>query len=183
MTALAIDIATFVRDCEAQLLTTMPMSISYADKVALKNNTLPNAIELPALNIYALWLKPLGSTCWTPVYIGQRSQSQGWARVKQHLFHTHGGTQSKLHLVRKALDAGSEIGVTGILVEPDSLRLTIEDELIFRNTPAASCLPWNDKSRNMPLNGRGKPANLKRAAQHVYLEATARAGYPPNESK
>lgn len=81
------------------------------------------------------------------MYIGQRSLKFGWSRVEQHLFSTPKRTQSKLNEVRAAIDFGSQIGVTAIQVQPDSMRLAIEEELISRNSLSAEHLVWNKKAR------------------------------------
>ncbi|WP_371435393.1 hypothetical protein, partial [Polaromonas sp.] len=86
-----------------------------------------------------------------PGRFSQRKMKDGWPRVRQHLFKTPEGTASKLHYVRHALASAREVGVTGALVLPDSLRLAVEEEVIFRNTSTPEALPWNEKSRRTPL--------------------------------
>lgn len=65
----------------------------------------------------------------------------------QHLFSTPQGKKSKLQEVRAAIESGAQMGVTAILVEPDSMRLSIEEELINRNSLSVGHLPWNRKAR------------------------------------
>lgn len=147
MTAHRIDISDLVKKCQSTLIDSIPHPIAYQDKVKLKNNTLPPSLGKTPLNIYALWVRREEEPQWKLMYIGQRSAKQGWHRVKQHLFSTPKGTQSKLHQVRMMVESGAEMGVTSLLVEPDSMRLSIEEELINLNSKLPTDLPWNDKAR------------------------------------
>lgn len=124
--------------------------MTYDDLIDLRNNQLPDSLQTSAINIYAIWTRQDNSADWRVQYIGQRSSRYGWRRVQQHLFHTPAGTQSKLGLVRDAIASGLQIGITGILVEPDFLRLSLEDELIRQETRQKGALPWNRKSRSKP---------------------------------
>jgi len=80
-------------------------------------------------------------------YIGQRQASGIKTRLGQHLFgksfsvdknNVQNGTVSKWDKVKKELDKGNEITFKTILVEPDTLRTTIELELISKLKPE-----WN----------------------------------------
>lgn len=80
-------------------------------------------------------------------YIGQRQASGIKTRLDQHLFgksysvneeNVQNGTVSKWHLVHKELKNGKLIAFKTILIEPDSLRTTIELELISHFQP-----DWN----------------------------------------
>ena len=146
MLPLQVDISSMIAAAQDRLVKSEPYVIEYADKLALKNNKLPPSLAVNPINIYALWKREQGKT-WELMYIGQRSFESGWPRVREHLFHKHPKTQSKLAKVRIALESGAEIGVTGILVQPDSMRLAIEEELICRNSQSAQHLVWNLKAR------------------------------------
>jgi hypothetical protein len=162
---LNIDISGLIADSEAALLDSTPVAIPYRDKVALKNNKLPASLVVSPINVYALWVRRSPDEGWEPMYIGQRSSKSGWGRVRQHLFSTPRGTQSKLAMVRAAINAGFELGVTSILLEPDSIRLAVEAELIFGNTASSTDLPWNGKGRNAAARKhklRPEPEELKR---------------------
>jgi hypothetical protein len=150
LTTLTIDLSPLIEQCQVQLLAATPIEIAYADRDNLANNELPELIDRDPINIYAIWILQSGKA-WKPMYIGQRQLSSGWSRVRQHLFSTPSGTQSKLEKVREVLSRGYSIGVTKIAVRPDSMRLAIEEELIFRNTPLNTDLPWNEKARQKPL--------------------------------
>lgn len=161
MNSLGIDIDALVQLSQTALLESAPVPISYIDKLKLKNNSLPEILGKNLINIYALWMRTSSVDNWVPMYIGQRTRNDGWSRVKQHLFHTPSGTWSKIKEVTKFIEAGYDIGVTFINVTPDSMRLTLEDELIFHNTSSSTALPWNDKSRNVPLPTGKKQAKKK----------------------
>jgi hypothetical protein len=146
MTDLQADLSDLLHRCRVSLLSAEPTVVSYSDLNDLRENRLPDSLGASLINLYAIWSREVGSA-WVLQYIGQRSSKFGWSRVRQHLFHTPGGTQSKISLVREALASGQEIGVTGILVEPDFLRLSLEDELIRQVTRQSGALPWNRRSR------------------------------------
>ncbi|WP_143599106.1 hypothetical protein [Variovorax boronicumulans] len=147
MDALHIDISALIAAAQKRLLESAPVLIDYADRTALEKNQLPPLLGKSQINVYALWKRANSEEKWELMYIGQRSRQSGWSRVAQHLFSTPQGTQSKLQEVRAAIEAGAQIGVTGILIEPDSMRLSIEEELISRNSSSDSHLLWNRKAR------------------------------------
>lgn len=148
MSELQADLSDLLQRCKVALLDAEPTTVTYSDLDDLRKNQLPDSLGTSPINLYAIWCRQKCSAAWTLQYIGQRSSNYGWARVRQHLFHTPAGTQSKLELVREALISDQEIGITGILVEPDSLRLSLEDELIRQATRQVGTLPWNKKSRS-----------------------------------
>jgi hypothetical protein len=150
MDSLCIDISTLIAATQEQLLTQAPHVIEYSDKEELKANRLPSNLKASAINIYALWKRDNSGADWRLMYIGQRSFKSGWSRVEQHLFSTPRGTQSKLAEVRSAIESGAQIGVTAVRVEPDSMRLSIEEELIGRNSQLKEQLLWNTKARAKP---------------------------------
>lgn len=80
-------------------------------------------------------------------YVGQRQASSIKTRLDQHLFgksysvnenNVQNGTVSKWHMVNNELKKGNVITFKTILIEPDSLRTTIELELINHFKPE-----WN----------------------------------------
>ena len=148
------DLAQLIQRCKETLLHSEPVVIAHGDLSDLRNNSLPDTLGLNPINLYALWSRKKGEGKWHLQYIGQRSAKHGWARVKQHLFHKPAGTESKLQRVREALESGHEFGVTYLLVEPDYLRLSVEDEVIRQVTEKNGALPWNKRSRGKkPSNG------------------------------
>ena len=80
-------------------------------------------------------------------YIGQRQASGIKTRLSQHLFgksfsvdenNIQNGTISKWHKIKDEIDNNREITFKTVSIEPDSLRTTIELELIARFKPE-----WN----------------------------------------
>jgi hypothetical protein len=155
MDALRIDISPLIAAAQDLLLSAVPIPIDYVDQKALENNELPSSLGKSPINIYALWKRTGPDRDWELMYIGQRSHRSGWSRVQQHLFSTPQGTQSKLREVRAAIEAGAQMGVTAILVGPDSMRLSIEEELINRNSTSDGHLLWNRKARAKVPKTRG----------------------------
>ncbi|MBK6567658.1 hypothetical protein [Candidatus Aalborgicola defluviihabitans] len=147
MNNLSIDISALIDAAQERLLASTPCLIDYSDKKTLKNNQLPSSLGGDSINIYALWQRNTSNEKWELMYVGQRSFKSGWGRVRQHLFSTPSGTQSKLQEVRAAIESGAQVGVTAILVQPDSIRLTVEEELINRNSLSETHLLWNKKAR------------------------------------
>lgn len=150
------DFETKVQAANERLLSRFPMSIRYENSDNLRENSSLNESALTqeidnGRNIYAIWARENASSDWTVMYIGQRSMPACKDRIKQHLFHTPSGTQSKLLEVKNLVQQGYEIGLSTVLVNPDSMRLSVEDKLIYTNTPDTDALPWNNKSRNVPL--------------------------------
>ncbi|UWE16089.1 hypothetical protein [Herbaspirillum huttiense] len=152
MNELKVDITQLIERCEEALLRGEKTLVIYRDRENLKNNVLPAEIQPVRVNIYALWGRVNADAPWQLMYIGQRQLVSGWARVKQHLFHKHADTQSKIDQVRGWLKKNGEIAVSAILVAPDSMRLAIEEELIKRNSVDPTQLTWNKK-------GKGKKKN------------------------
>ena len=147
MTSFHLDLADLIEQCRDALLHSEPRVIAYADLSELRNNSLPTDLISSSINVYALWTRLPGSG-WTLKYIGQRSKNNGWRRVGEHLFWKHPKTKSKLEHVAQSLLAGEDVGVTAILVEPDSLRLAVEAELISLSSCTEGSLPWNKKGKS-----------------------------------
>ena len=160
MSDLHIDISALITTAQKRLLTATPHTIDYVEKEALKKSQLPSSLKSSPINIYALWRRESVDSDWELMYIGQRSFKSGWSRVEQHLFATPQGTQSKLKEVRAAIESGAQIGVTAIRVEPDSMRLSIEEELINRNSQSAQQLLWNKKARAKPTRVVGSQTGV-----------------------
>lgn len=151
MSTLSTDITNLIAEAEKLLLEPPTSAVKYSDMHDLRNNTLPAEFDGKSINLYALWVRGNPSEQWRCMYIGQRKQKKAWSRVREHLFHTPKGTQSKLAELAEQLRNGRQIGITGVLVEPDSIRLAVEEELIYRNASSETGLPWNNKGRKVPL--------------------------------
>lgn len=92
-------------------------------------------------NVYVLSVCPSGeSQNWSPVYVGERKSAGLRDRITQHLITRDHRTGSMLEAVKTAVAARQEIGVSFIKVEPESLRLFVEETIIANHK---SKLPWN----------------------------------------
>jgi hypothetical protein len=124
------------------------VSIQYADNDFAGAGRRPeNVAALTKLfaggkNIYAIWRKLSEDSKWQLVYIGQRKTSACRQRVRQHLFSTPLGTESKLKRVQEAVLSGQAIALSAILVRPDFMRRAIEEALIMRYR-TLGCAQWN----------------------------------------
>ena len=147
MSQLHEHLTALLERCKATLIDAEPTPIAHNGIDDLRNSKLPESLGSSAINLYALWSRPEGTENWSLQYIGQRTATKCCSRLREHLFHKPDKTQSKLDLVKEALRQGHELGVTTTLVEPDYLRLSIEDELI-RQTTLTHALPWNKRSRS-----------------------------------
>ncbi|MBF0380728.1 MAG: hypothetical protein HQL69_06910 [Magnetococcales bacterium] len=122
-----------------------PIIIEYKNKSDLKDNqkdnekTISNEIGGGA-NIYALWKRENDSNPWEVMYIGQREKKQVKIRLCQHLFKKPDATNSRIDNVKTIIENRGQIGISTILVEPDTMRKSLETCII--NT-IDSKLSWN----------------------------------------
>lgn len=114
------------------------------EKAKIKKRTNKNRLSAVG-NIYFIFSNSVLK------YIGQRQANSIKTRLDQHLFGKsfsvdengkQNGTVSKWDKVSKELEQGNEITFKTILVEPDTLRTTIELELISHFQPE-----WNEQGR------------------------------------
>lgn len=145
MKSLRLDISSLISQAQAALLGSTPLLVSHHDVEDLASNNHPEEIVGLTFNIYALWSRRTPKSMWTLMYIGERHSHSGLERLGEHLFKVGKGTKSKLEEVRRVLREGAQMGVTVILVEPESMRLAIEEELLQRNSLYIGQLPWNKK--------------------------------------
>lgn len=147
MTPIELDIAAFVKRAQQELLEAPPIPVTHddVDNLASGAGAPPEAILGRTFNIYALWARPNLDAPWTVMYIGTRHSSAGLSRLRDHLFKVSSGTKSKLGEVRDLVRAGAQVGVTLILVKPESLRLAVEEELLQANSRYIGQLPWNKR--------------------------------------
>ena len=73
-------------------------------------------------------------------YIGTRNKLNLYGRIEEHLVKKSDSTSSALERVKSSVWRGSGIEISYILVEPDNLRLFVEQELIEKLNP-----PWNKR--------------------------------------
>jgi len=156
MTPIRLDIQSLVERAQKELIETPPIPVTHDDAQDLARNTHPEAILGRAFNVYALWSRTHFDAPWTLMYIGERHSSACLSRLRDHLFKVGSGTKSKLEEVRKVVRAGAQMGVTVILVQPESLRLAVEEELLMQNSRFVGQLPWN-KQGVVALKNRMPP--------------------------
>ena len=149
MNDLKIDISDLVAQAQRKLLEAKPHVVEYRDAQKMEEGIFPAALKGVPMNLYALWARSAPDEAWKLKYIGEQNVYAGQARLRQHLFWKPTSTQTKQEYVRSILAAGGQIGITAILVEPDTMRLAIEEELIIRNIKTETCLPWNLHGRQL----------------------------------
>jgi hypothetical protein len=92
------------------------------------------------INLYALHTKSQRGKKWNIVYIGHSRSKYIKTRITNHLICKDDRTGSVLDHAKEYVDAGGRIGISFFGVEPESLRLSIEAELIDKNKKK---LIWN----------------------------------------
>jgi predicted small secreted protein len=77
-------------------------------------------------------------------YIGQSKSIEARNRLSNHLIKKDKNTGAKLQFVKQHIEKGGKIKVSHILIEPESLRHYIEEELIKKHSVD---LDWNSHTR------------------------------------
>ena len=97
-------------------------------------------------NVYAIFVRPNGKkTDWSQMYVGERKSAGLRQRITEHLIEKDDRTGSMLEAIKTAVSANHAIGLSFIKVEPESLRVFIEETIIAKHKQE---LPW------MSFNGR-----------------------------
>lgn len=92
-------------------------------------------------NVYALFVGlPGNNETWCPVYVGERKSAGLRDRIFQHLITKDDRTGSMLEAVKAAVAAQQKIGLSFIKIQPESLRLFVEETIIAKHKNE---LPWN----------------------------------------
>jgi hypothetical protein len=92
-------------------------------------------------NVYAIYTSSFGEQAqWVPVYVGQRKSRSLRERLVQHLITKSEQTGSMLEAVKTSVSDGHRIAISYIKVEPESLRLYVEETIISQRK---AVLPWN----------------------------------------
>ena len=144
------DLAEFAETCAHALFAEVPHKFTFpvgcnlqhwpVGEIKTSNETFLKTLRHRA-NVYALSIRPSGENQkWSPVYVGERKSTGLRDRITQHLITKDHRTGSMLEAVKTAVAAGQEIGVSFIKVEPESLRLFVEETIIAKHK---SDLPWN----------------------------------------
>jgi hypothetical protein len=145
-----IELADFAQKCEEQLLHSNKVEVLYPRGTSLTNW---NPDEIKALNsqlldglrnagnVYALFVNdPNNGSSWTVHYVGERKSIGLRQRLTEHLIKKNHQTGSMLKNVQEAVAQGNRISVAYIKVEPEALRLFVEESIISKNM---TDLPWN----------------------------------------
>lgn len=139
----------FAEECAKEILAGVQHEFSYPKGCSLQNWPIPeikaaNDRFLKSLrgraNVYALYVRRTKSDAWLPVYVGERKSTGLRDRLTQHLICKHHQTGSMLEAVKTAVSAGESIGISFIKVQPESLRLFVEETIIATHKKD---LPWN----------------------------------------
>jgi len=140
----------FADKCEKALLSAEPQPFVYplnatsaawpVDQIREDNEPLLRQLR-NAGNVYALFTRDSSpGASWQVRYVGERKSDGLRGRMTEHLIKKDARTGSKLANVQAAVSQGQSIGISFIKVEPESLRLYVEETIIARNKPR---LPWN----------------------------------------
>ena len=146
------DLTNFLKDCEDHLLNNndkkevaYPNScISPWDSEGIKraNEELLNELSGSA-NVYAIFTANKNSEEYTLKYIGQSESKLARTRLTNHLIMKHEKTGAKLKKVIDHIRSGGKIKISWIKITPESLRHSIEEELIGKHPE--SC--WNKHAK------------------------------------
>lgn len=140
----------FVERCEDELFSCSPEQFFFPEGCSEKNWSVKkikngNKDLLMKLrnhaNVYAIFVRQRGSKLpWEKMYVGERKSNGLRERITQHLITKDPRTGSMLEKVKKAVSSGKEVGLSFIKVEPESLRLFVEEMIILKYKTQ---LPWN----------------------------------------
>jgi hypothetical protein len=143
-------LAVFAETCARSLLAKVQYEFVYPEGCSLENWPVERikAANEPFLkslrnrgNVYAIFVRPVGKkTAWSHMYVGERKSAGLRQRMTEHLIDKDHRTGSMLEAVKTAISANQAIGLSFIKVEPESLRLFVEETIIAKHKQE---LPWN----------------------------------------
>lgn len=144
------ELEAFAKKCEEKLLHSEKVEVFYPQGTNLVNW---NADEIKALNaqfltglrnagnVYALFLSESNSNSnWIVKYVGERKSDGLRQRLTEHLIKKNHQTGSMLQNIQQAVSEGNRVSVAFIKVQPEALRLFVEESIISKNLEN---LPWN----------------------------------------
>lgn len=150
------DLHDFTLKCEEQLLIKNPYEFIYPDGVRNndddENSWCKNIPKIKQMNenllvnlrhnanLYAIFTRDSKDDIWQVVYVGERKSEGMRDRITQHLINKNIGTGSKLDKVKEVVRSGGFIGVSFLKVQPESIRLYVEEHIINNNKDT---LTWN----------------------------------------
>ena len=138
----------FADECASELLVDSPTQFHYPENCNFTNWPIDEIKELNdetlkslrgAGNVYALYSRRPDES-WSVVYVGQRKSAGLRERITQHMVNKDVRTGSMLEAVKTAISDGREMAISFIQVEPESLRLYVEETIISKNKAK---LKWN----------------------------------------
>ncbi|WP_045858844.1 GIY-YIG nuclease family protein [Teredinibacter purpureus] len=138
----------FADECASALIVDSPTKFFYPDDCNFTNWPIDEIKQLNdetlkslrgAGNVYAIYTRRVGES-WSAVYVGQRKSTGLRERITQHLINKDVRTGSMLEAVKTAISDGREMAISFIQVQPESLRLYVEETIISKNKAQ---LPWN----------------------------------------
>lgn len=138
----------FAEKCASALFVGSPIQFPYPDGCNLTNWPIAKIKTLNdetlkglrgAGNVYALYTRR-PNEAWSVVYVGQRKSEGLRERITQHLVNKDSRTGSMLEAVKTAVSDGREMAISFIHVQPESLRLYVEETIISKRKKQ---LPWN----------------------------------------
>ena len=142
-------LADFAKECALSLFAAVEHEFKFPAGCSLQYWPIPEikAANEPFLkslrgraNVYAFFVRRTGSEDWLPVYVGERKSAALRDRLTQHLISKSHQTGSMLEAVKTAVAGGDSIGLSLIKVQPESLRLFVEESIIAAHKDT---LPWN----------------------------------------
>ncbi|WP_429062241.1 hypothetical protein [Aeromonas veronii] len=136
--------------CAEKLIIENPIEIKYPDDCSLTNWPVDKIKELNKStldslrnsgNVYTLYTKDKNTgSAWIPMYVGQRKSEFLRDRMTQHLIKKCDGTASMFNAIKDAVLNKKTIAISYIKVEPESLRLYVEETIIAKRKDT---LKWN----------------------------------------
>jgi hypothetical protein len=155
------DLLPFVTECRSLLIVTNPSPFNYPDTLvgtspdlATWNENVPRIKELnePILgslrqkaNLYTIYKRCHLSQPWTPVYVGHSKSKEMRGRITAHMIKKDDGTGAQLDQVMSAVGGGNLLAVSFLLVQPESLRLVVEECILGGSSEGE--FPWNKYGR------------------------------------
>ena len=143
-------LAEFAESCAQTLFAEVPHEFIFpngcslqhwpVEEIKTQNEAFLKSLRHRA-NVYALFVRsPVNNEKWRAVYVGERKSAGLRDRMTQHLIAKDHRTGSMLEAVKTAVAAQQKIGVSFIKVQPESLRLFVEETIIAKHKDE---LPWN----------------------------------------
>ncbi len=155
------DLLPFVKECRALLIVTKPSPFHYpatlvgtSPDLATWSANVPQIKELNErilgslrrkANLYTIYKRRYSNQPWTPVYVGHSKSEEMRNRITAHMIKKGNGTGAQLEQVMSAVGGGNLLAVSFLLVQPESLRLVVEECILDDGSEGE--FPWNKYGR------------------------------------